>query len=87
MKGRGVKFLLSTPTLTLPRQRGRDILGKFQISLFRNLRVTFVFNESEVWINLGTPEVYSAEVPPCLRRSGFAQAGLNLSPLTCVLLY
>jgi len=28
MKGRGTKFFLSTPTLTLPRRRGRGIDGE-----------------------------------------------------------
>lgn len=37
MKGRGTKFILSTPTLALPRRRGRELnWGKFQICLLKS---------------------------------------------------
>jgi len=51
------------------------------LRIIRILEETFLINENEVFYGFGASVANPLAVPPCLRRSGFAQAGLNLSHL------
>jgi hypothetical protein len=56
------------------------------LRIIRILEETFLINGNEVFHGFGAPVANPLAVPPCLRRSGFAQVGLNLSHLAPLLL-